>query len=182
MKEEDFLLSIKESLTRINDILNDKYIDFNTQLDKNGHFKVVKDPTEKLRHIKYYVESELNNITQRLTNPETNSGFGFYLGDLNRQYGHDFEQLKALVDNYADPKSVMYKYDWGITSLLKWLYEVSNTSLGDVHADMPKHIIVTCHRPLDFASDEEFAAIEKEYDDFWNKIEGLGIGKKPKTR
>lgn len=115
----------------------------------------------------------LERLDAHRKSPEMAPYCGRYLFDGNRQYGFTFEQLKSLLADYNDPKSVHYQKGWGFTSLFQWLYEVNRTSIGDLHGDLPKHVVVTYHRPGDF-SEEEMEAKDKEYDAFWEESKKLG--------
>jgi hypothetical protein len=73
------------------------------------------------------------------------------------------------VDQWLDPKSVFHKKSWGFPTLIKWLHQVSRTSIGDLRGDMLKHVIATYHYPSHNMTDEEYEKLEQKYDKFWEK-------------
>jgi len=156
MQPEDFLLSIKDDINFVQDAASGKIIQYATD-------------AEKLAGVKETLDHLIRKIEAHRQSPEMAPHCGLYLSDGDRQYGYTFEQLQQLLADYNNPKSVFHKRPWGTVSLLKWLYEVSSTSIGDLHGDLPKHVVVTYHRPSDF-SDEELNAKDKEYETFWKEV------------
>jgi hypothetical protein len=139
---------------------------------ENNQFKKITDSEEKLKSLKWRLEALQKKVEVRIKDPKTNYQCGRYLFDGSRQYGFSFEQLQSLLRDYQDPKSVRYKHGRGFVSLIQWLYEVGHTSIGDLHGDLPKHVVVTFHRPNDFPKGQE-EAIYKKYDDFWDEVRKL---------
>jgi hypothetical protein len=130
------------------------------------------ESADNLDHIKGVLQRSLKKIDAQLADPEVQPKCGLYLHDGTRQYGYSFEQLQNLLEKYDDPKSVFHKYKRGFPKLLKWLHDVAGTSIGDLHGDMLRHVMVTYHRPEDF-SDEELDEAYKKYDAFWGKVSKL---------
>lgn len=112
---------------------------------------------------KHCLESAKALIKWRMENPNTNLVNGLYNGDGTRFYGFSFQQLQYFVAERLKPKSVHSGY--GIDSLLKWLWEVNYTSLGDIWSDLVKDVEVTFHRPGDLT-----AAQLDDYDKFWADV------------
>jgi len=117
----------------------------------------------------------------QLADPEMQIHCGLYLSEGTRQYGYTFEQLQYLVKEWHNPKSVFYQKSWEFPALLKWLYQVSRTSIGDLHGDLFKNVVATYHYPADM-TDEEYDALQTKYDTFWEEalkvIEGVDIKRK----
>lgn len=121
------------------------------------------------RQVSATLQQTIKKIDAQLANPDVQPQCGLYLFDGTRQYGYTFAQLQHLLEEYQNTESVFYKKDWGLSALLKWLHEVSRTSIGDLHGDMLKHVVVTYHRPTDF-SDEELEERYKTFDKFWEDV------------
>lgn len=144
MNEKDFLLGIKEMLEVSED-------------DGSG------DLYDKVVRAQKALQKRIDSIG------DGDPICGLYCSDMSRVYGYNFAQLKRMVRDYQDPKSVFYKKDREVIPVLKWLYDVGHTSIGDIHGDLPKRVMITFHRPADF-SDEQCDKVYEEYDQFWDEV------------
>jgi len=136
----------------------------NIKDDVDYVLEVTKD--EKIRKT---LERTAKRIDAQLADPEVLPHCGLYLFDGGRQYGYTLEQLDYLVDQWFDPKSCFHKQTRGFPQLIKWLYQVSRTSIGDLRGDMLKHVIATYDYPSADVTDEEYEKMEQKYDKFWEK-------------
>jgi len=92
---------------------------------------------------------------------------GLYLSDMETLYGFNFQQLqyelaKCLTDRTNE------SLRWGFASLLQWLYEVSHTSIGDVHGDLIKDVQIRYWTPEEISDEQQLI-----YDKFWTDVENL---------
>lgn len=108
-------------------------------------------------------------IDAQLENPDVLPHCGLYLHDGYRTYGYTRKQLEYLMDQWFDPKSVFYQQTWGFPQLVKWLCHVSRTSIGDLRADLFKHVVVSYEYPDDDMTDEQYDELDASYNDFWEK-------------
>jgi len=122
-------------------------------------------------NVRKILQRTTKKIDAQLADPEVLPHCGLYLFDGGRQYGYTLEQLEYLVDQWLDPKSVFYKKNWGFPTLIKWLYQVSRTSIGDLRGDMVKHVVVTYDYPANNMTDAEYDELQKKYDRFWEKAD-----------
>lgn len=176
MQVEDFLLSIKEEVDFLLEVAKGDYKYMHGGPYSPGEplrWNEVKDPAEQVKMLKRSLETLQMRVKNFIEQPDKPYRCGLYISDGSRQYGYSFEQLEHLMDEYEKWGSPHYKCNWGFSSLCKWLYEVSRTSIGDLHGDLPKHVVVTYHRPADFDTDAEYDEVCKRYDTFWDKVDRL---------
>lgn len=181
MQVEDFLLSIEEEVKFLSEVAKGdyKYHDGGPYLPGEPlRWNEVKDPVEQVKMLTRNLEDLQKRLKNFMEAPDKPYRCGLYLSDGGRQYGYSFEQLERMLDEYETKGSVFFKQGWGFITLIKWLYEVSGTSIGDLHGDLPKHVVVTYHRPADFETDEKVDAVFKRYDAFWDKVRKLFYGDK----
>jgi len=138
-------------------------------LNLRDHLQNIKNapPIE----LKSRLEMIENLVDWQLLEPEEPPICGLYLSDMSRLYGFSFPQLKHLVaECLKDKRASVEKPNaaWGLRSLLQWLYEVSHTSIGDIHGDLIKDVQITFLRPEDLTSEQEL-----EYDQFWKDVTEL---------
>jgi len=165
MNVEELLRGIKDDLEYCQELAEGKTKDYS----QKGFPTISSEAASK--YLKGYLTRAIKKIDAQLVNSDVQARCGLYLSD-GRQYGYTFEQLRHLLDEYQNPDSVFYKYKRGFPSLLKWLYEVSGTSIGDLHGDLFKHVVATYHRPTDY-TDEEYDALYKKYDKFWADVHDM---------
>src|SRR5581483_7291676 len=175
MQTEDFMLGLKEDIEWLLEVAKGeyKYVDSGPYVpgDSCLRWKEVKDPAEQVKILARELEGLQRKVNNFIEAPDKPYQCGLYLSDASRQYGYSFEQLENMLKEYETFGSVFYKKEWGFATLCKWLYEVSRTSIGDLHGDLPKHVVVTYHRPADFETDEKIDAVFKRYDAFWDKVD-----------
>lgn len=165
MNQEALLRSLKDDIQWALQCLEDKQnISLLGKLKNNCSNP--SDPTKRA------LRRAVNKIDAQLADPDAQPRCGLYLHDGARQYGYDFKQLQYLVDEWYKPESVFHKQKHGFPTLLDWLWQISGTSIGDLHGDMFRHVVATYHYPADM-TDEEYDALQTQYDEFWKKAEPI---------
>ena len=164
MNHETFLRNIKDDIDHVLEMWNKRL------MNRTGKLTAIAAQDEEVQKT---LERTIKRIDAQLADPEVLPHCGLYLFDGGRQYGYTLEQLDYLVDQWHNPKSVFHKQTRGFPQLIKWLHQVSRTSIGDLHGDRVKHVIVTYDYPSADITDEDYEKMEQKYDKFWEKAEKI---------